>query len=259
MDRLPLYLSTLCFLIGFARTVRAVRTGAPRHPQFNVTAMGAGFLFLTAFLGMRGHAIHHCPLTNLFEFVLFLSWSMVLLYLMIGHTYRLSLLGLFTEPFVLALQLTALIALIDARTPLLKPNPWIEAHAALSVVAYGAFGMACVAGVMYLAQEKQLKSHRLHPIFFQMPPITHLATANLRLVWTGFVLLSLGLLAGIAARSPVSGLKQSWGIAMWVIYLAILLSRRMGPRRVALFSVTAFLLALSTLGWLNYFTQRGHV
>ena len=80
----------------------------------------------------------------------------------------------------------------------LAPNAWLELHAAISIVAYGAFALAGVAGVMYLAQERQLKTHHLHSIFYHLPPIRDLAVANSRLVYTGFALLTVGLFAGFA-------------------------------------------------------------
>ena len=256
MDRLFLFISTVCVFIGFARTALALRAGHFHHSPFNLVAMALGFVFQTAFLGMRGHTLKHCPLTNLFELIAFLTWTMLLLYLLIGPAYRLSLLGAFTAPLVFFLQLAALILPIDTLGTLPKPNVWLEAHAALSVIAFGAFGMASVAGIMYLAQEKQLKSHHLRPIFFEMPPIVHLATTNLRLLVAGFLLLTVGTLAGIAVQTPATVMKQTWGVVIWVIYLLILLAHRKGPRRIALFSVCAFLLALSSLGWLNYFAHQ---
>ena len=258
MERLFLFISTVCFLIGFARTVVALRSGHFHHSPFNLVAMAVGFAFQTAFLAWRGHTLRHCPLTNLFEFIVFLTWTMVLLYLLIGPAYRLSLLGAFTAPLVFVLQTVALAAPIDTLGAFHPPNFWLEAHAALSVIAYGAFGTASIAGIMYLAQEKQLKTHRLRPIFFEMPPIVHLATTNLRLIGAGFLLLTLGTLAGIAVRTPANALKQTWGMAIWAIYLAILLAHRIGPRRIALLSVSAFLLALSSLGWINYFAHPVH-
>jgi len=67
-------------------------------------------------------------------------------------------------------------------------NGWLELHAAISMVAYGAFALAGVAGVMYLAQERQLKTHHIRSIFYHMPPIRDLAVANGRLILTGFAL-----------------------------------------------------------------------
>lgn len=257
MDRLPLVISTICFLLGFAYTMFALGAGRYRPSRFNFIVIAIGFLFQTWFLYQRGQADGRCPLTNLFEVLIFLSWSMVLLYLLVGSTYRLSLLGAFTSPLVFLFQVVALITPIDPPfKPHGAPNPWLELHAALSVIAYGSFAMASVAGLMYLAQERQLKTHHLHNVFFHLPPIKDLATANTRLLWTGFGLLTAGLAAGFLVREPVGGVKLVWGVGMWLVYFAILMAKRLGPRRIALCSVLAFSLALSVLWGLNYFAAR---
>src|SRR5438067_4469372 len=100
MDRALLAAATFCFLLGFAYTLIALGAGRYRPSRFNFSAISLGFVFQTAFLFSRGHALGRCPLTNLFEVFIFLSWSMVLLYLLIGTGYRLSLLGAFTSPLV---------------------------------------------------------------------------------------------------------------------------------------------------------------
>ena len=133
---------------------------------FNFSAIALGFVFQTAFLSVRGHAIGRCPLTNLFEVFIFLAWSVSLIYLLIGPAYRLSLMGAFTAPFVFALQTFALLAPIDMPHPRGdSPSPWLEMHASVSLIAYGAFALACVAGLMYLVQERQLKSRKIIPCF----------------------------------------------------------------------------------------------
>ena len=262
MDRLPLYISTLCFFLAFAYTVYAYSKGKPRASRFNFAVISVGFLLQAWFMHQRGQALGRCPITNLFEVLIFLSWSIVLLYLLIGPAYRLSLLGAFTAPLVLVLQMIALAAPIDVPNLKLvgKPDAWLELHAAFSVISYGAFAMAGIAGVMYLAQERQLKTHHLRSIFFQMPPITLLASANLRLLYAGLALLTVGLAAGFLVKAPLSGTKLAWGIIMWAIYLAIILMKRfglgLGPRRVAFLSVVAFTLSLTALWSINYFSGR---
>jgi len=260
MDRLPLILSTLCFLIGFATTLVTLKSGHYRPSRFNLAMMAAGFALQTAFLALRGKALVHCPLTNLFEVLVFLSWSIALFYFLIGPAYRLSLLGMFTEPLIFLIQTVALLAPIDLPHPPFPPhNPWMELHAALSVIAYGAFAMAGVAGVMYLAQERQLKTHRLSTLFFQMPPITALATANLRLLWTGLFLLTAGLASAVAIRVPVAHGVLVWSGAMWASYLLLALGRRLGPRRVAIFSVVAFVLSIVMLCVLAHINPKPKV
>ena len=113
MDRPLLIASTLCYLTAVVRTLLAVRDRIALHGRFNFFAIGVGFLFQTAFLSVRGHALGRCPLTNLFEVFVFLAWSVALIYLAVGPTYRLSLMGAFTAPLVFALQTFALLAPID--------------------------------------------------------------------------------------------------------------------------------------------------
>jgi ABC-type uncharacterized transport system permease subunit len=208
--------------------------------------------------------VGRCPLTSLFEVFIFLSWSLVFFYLLIGPTYRLSLLGAFTSPLALALQAVALLLLKD--TPVrvsVPPNPWMELHAAISVVAYGAFALAGVAGVMYLAQERQLKTHHIHSIFYHLPPIRDLAVANGRLIMTGFALLAVGIGAGFMVGNWQShASKVVWSVGVWVLYGAIFaLSKghRLSPRRVAWASVAAFSVALVTLSGISFITEpAGH-
>src|SRR3954447_17748213 len=150
MERQLLLGSTLCFLVAVVHTLATLRDGMFRPRRFNFIAIVLGFALQSAFLYVRGHALGRCPITNLFEVFVFLAWSLALIYLVIGPAYRLSLMGAFTAPLIFLIQFFALIAPIDqphrARMPL---NPWLETHASVSIVALGAFALACVAGLMY--------------------------------------------------------------------------------------------------------------
>src|SRR5438552_8956296 len=158
------------------RTIIALGAGTFRLGRFNFLSIGLGFIFQTAFLSIRGHELWRCPLTNLFEVFIFLAWSVAAIYMLVGPAYRLSLMGAFTAPLVVLLQGFALLAPIDIRHPVKVPAaPWLEFHASISLVAYGAFALACIAGVLYLVQERQLKTHRLHSIFYHLPPWTDLS------------------------------------------------------------------------------------
>jgi ABC-type uncharacterized transport system permease subunit len=261
MDRILLVISTLCFLFGFAHTVRSLRSRGYRHSRLNFFSILSGFLFQTAFLYVRGEQIGRCPLTTTFEFLIFLSWSVVLFYLLIGPAYRLSLLGAFTSPVVFLFQVVALLALSAAPgAPRPPASGWLELHAALSVVAYGAFALAGVAGVMYLTQDRQLKTHHIHSIFFHLPPIRDLATANRRLILVGFGLFSVALTAGWAHGTAHLTALRILSVAIWLLYggvLAAVLWHRISPRRVAWFSVGAFAAVLSTMWGLSFISERG--
>jgi HemX protein len=259
MDRQLLIVSTLCFLVAVAHTLATLRDGVFRPRRFNFLAIALGFALQSAFLTIRGHALGRCPITNLFEVFVFLAWSVALIYLVVGPAYRLSLMGAFTAPLVLLIQSFALLAPIDIRHPVrLSVNPWLEFHASISMIAYGAFALACVAGVMYLVQERQLKTHHLHSIFYHLPPLTNLFSALIRLLWLGFALYTVGLVSGFFTGEPLPRVKMICAIAVWIFYGTILQGRhlhRLAPKRVATLCILAFSAAVSVLWAINFVSQ----
>jgi ABC-type uncharacterized transport system permease subunit len=259
MDRELLIFSTLCFFFAMVRTALSVQARNYQAAGLNFFAIALGFVFQTAFLSVRGHALGRCPLTNLFEVFIFLAWSVSLIYLVIGPAYRLSLMGAFTAPLVFILQTFALLAPID-RPPLMRhePSPWLELHASISLVAYGAFALACIAGIMYLVQERQLKRRRINSMFYHFPPLTDLFSAITRLLWLGFVLLTVGLVTGFLTGEPLPYVKIAWSLGVWIFYAAILIARHLGttaPRAIASLCVLAFSAALTVLWGITFLWQ----
>ncbi len=260
MDRLLLIAATLCFLASFGYTLYALGAGRFQPGRGNFVAIFTGFLFLSAFLYLRGKAEGSCPLNSLFDVLIFQSWSLVLIYLAVGSAYRLSLLGAFTAPLAFLLVLGAFLAPINQQpVPRAVLNPWIEFHAALSIIAYGAFGLACIAGIMYLLQERQLKSHQVSPLLYNLPPINDLAVANGRLVWLGFGLLTIAFAAGFLSQIPVHRVKFVASALIWGGYGVLLVLKRLhtlAPRRLAGLSIVVFALALLTLPGIQYLSSR---
>jgi ABC-type uncharacterized transport system permease subunit len=259
MDRELLIISTLCFFFAMVRTALSIRAGKYHSGGFNLFAVVVGFGFQTGFLWMRGHALGRCPLTNLFEIFIFLAWSVSLIYLVVGPAYRLSLMGAFTAPLVFGLQTMALLAPIDRPRPLpAMLSPWLELHASISLVAYGAFALACVAGLMYLGQERQLKRRQLGSMFYHFPPLTDLFAAITRLLWLGFILLTIGIVTGFFTGNPLPYVKIAWSLGVWIFYAAILLARHLGttaPRFIAALCVVAFSAALTLLWGITFLSQ----
>ncbi len=109
VPRLLIMLSTLAFLGGVALAMVALRAGKWQESRWHLLPILLGFAFQSAFLYLRGQQHGRCPLTNLFEVFIFIGWCIVLLYFLVGSTYRLSLLGVFTAPLIAFLQTASLI------------------------------------------------------------------------------------------------------------------------------------------------------
>src|SRR5438045_8157345 len=168
--------------------------------------------------------------------------------------------AVFTPPSITLLHLIASLFPIDPpRAVPIAPNPWLEFHASISIIAYGAFALACVAGAMYLVQERQLKTHQLRSIFYHLPPLPNLFSAMTRLLWFGFILYSAWLISGFFVNEPLPWTKIALAIAIWVLYGAILQGRYlrwMAPRRIAALCVVAFAVALSLLWSIEFVGYR---
>jgi ABC-type uncharacterized transport system permease subunit len=256
MERWFLNASTLCFLVGFAYTMFALGAGVARPSRWNILVMLTGFICQTEYLHQRGEIVGRCPVTNLFEVLVFLSWSVVLLYFVVGGSYRLSLLGTFTAPLVFLIQSLAQL-LPSASLPAVRKVSagfWAELHAAVSLMAYGAFALACVAGVMFLVQERLLKRRQLGSVFQNLPPIATLVAATQRVMLAGFILFTLGLVGGFFAGSAHTAIVMM-AVSVWLPYGLILILRqthRYSSRRFAWLSVVAFIVALTSLGALSF-------
>jgi len=257
-EKIWLAAAGLCFLVVFATTMWAIGGHRYQPSRVNFLLNLAGFLCLTMFLQLRGELLGRCPLTTLSEVLIFLSWSTVLTYLVVGPTYRLSLIGAFTAPLVLVLLGLALVFRTneppEIRTEAI--NPWLETHAAVSLIAYGVFALACISGAMYLIQNRQLKRRELNEWFYQLPPIHTLGLANARLLIFGFLLLTIGLATGFFVNRSTGEMKLLMSFGIWLLYGGILLTRwlkALAPLALARLSVVAFLLSLVTLWGMEFF------
>jgi ABC-type uncharacterized transport system permease subunit len=259
-DRVWVELALISYAIGFAYSVYSLATNKFLTPRITFWSICAGFLFTTMFLFDRGHAIGRCPITNRFEVLVFMTWSMVLIYLAIGSSYRLSLMGAFTAP-VASVLLFCAVALSPSEPPAIriKVNPWLEAHTSFSMVACGAFALACIAGVMFLVQERQLKTRQPSSIFYRLPPITALSIANSRLLWLGFTLFTVGLATGFMIGGRINWVQAAWSILVWCVYGGIIVARirhAMAGKWVATLSIAAFSLLLSTFWGIRFIADR---
>jgi len=259
MDGLLLAGATFCLLVSFGSTLFTLGAGKFRPGLVNLTAILMGFALLTADLWQRGQVQGSCPINSLFDVLVFMSWSILLIYLLVGPAYHLSLLGAFTSPLVFLVLLVAQLGPVGpSATGRFTRDPWIELHASLTLIAYGAFALAAVAGLMYWVQDRELKRRHAGALLYNLPPITDLGIANARLLWLGFCLLSAGFAAGFISGMQVHGAKFLASAAIWACYGLILLlrrARRLPPRRTAAASMLVFGVVLLSLPAIQYLSS----
>jgi cytochrome c-type biogenesis protein CcsB len=102
--------------------------------------------------------IGRVPLSNLYESLVFFTWSTVLIYLIVEYKYKTRAFGAFVLPVAfLALAFINVAGISKDITPLvpaLKSN-WLFYHVLISFLGYAAFGVAFAISMIYLLMDTE--------------------------------------------------------------------------------------------------------
>lgn len=227
-DRHCFLTAVLFYWICTVYSILLWRRGFRQDNRVLYLLLGIGAAFHTTAMARRGFSLERCPINNLFEATMFIGWTIVASYLAIGWVQRLRLLGAFASPVLFGMGVFALMPALDQRGA--RPHfghGWESLHATLVLLAYGAFGLSALAGVMYLVQAHDLKFHKARAIEAFMPSIQRLERVTRRLLGIGFFLLSVGLLVGSLYLKSVRGSYLTADPFVvycgftWLVYLAL--------------------------------------
>lgn len=176
----------------------------------------------TAALAGRGVSWDCCPIRGIPEVLFFMGWALNAFYLILGRQYRMSVLGIFTAPAIACC--TAGTLLTWHTVGFVAPgNAMLTWHIGFAMIAYGAFGLAAIAGFVFLVQDHFLKGRKVMGTSKKLPPVRTLQSSMVRLVTIGFLLLAASQVFGYATGFAISGLKVVLAPAITLSYLALLL------------------------------------
>jgi len=144
-----------------------LRQGFREDNRLNYLLLLGGFVLHTLAMFQRGFSLQRCPINNLYEATLFIGWTIVTAYLVIGAWPRLRFLGAFAAPLLFGMGVYAFMLSLGLKQTV-KPDfsgGGPSLHAALILLSYGTFGLSSLAALMYLNQEHDLKFHRMRRCF----------------------------------------------------------------------------------------------
>jgi len=255
-----LYTASLFYAVGRLALAR------PYHRGAKIAFLLPGFLLHTAYIWERGLSEGRCPVSSLFEAMTFIAWCLVALHLAVSLFAQLNYLTVFYMPIVLIVQLAAMV--VPANRPRFvewQDSSWLGLHASIITLGYAAFGLAGAVALMYLVQERQLRTHRLTTSFMLFPPMLRLENVQAWLVFGGFILFTAGLLSGFFGLHVLKmhgwDPKLSWSIGVWGMYLVFLLGRflaGMQGRWMAWFSLIGWVFVVSTFWLVNSLSRFHH-
>jgi cytochrome c-type biogenesis protein CcsB len=262
--------SMLMFFVFLASRIKALSTAAMGTAYFGLLAQTIAILLRwkeSYDLGM-GHA----PLSNLYESVIFFSWTIVFIYALLDIKYSYRVIGAFVMPFALLGMAWAQLGMktgIEPLVPALQSN-WLLYHVVTCFLGYAAFAVACGISIMYLiksAQEASPQRSAAGGVISQFPPLRVLDDLNYRAIMVGFPLLTLGIITGAAWANYAWGTywswdpKETWSLIVWFVYAAFLharITKGWVGRRAAWISIIGFAATIFCYLGVNLFLSGLH-
>ncbi|MBW2057141.1 MAG: c-type cytochrome biogenesis protein CcsB [Deltaproteobacteria bacterium] len=254
-------LAVLCYACGTISLLVYIISLRELFSRIGSGLLSAGFVLHTVALIFRYYAAGYLPVTNLHESFSFFGWAVVLVYLAVNYKYRIPVMGAFVAPVVLIFSIIglALPKEILPLHPALK-SYWLPFHVIFAFLGDAVFALAFCVGIMYLLQERQIKSKQTGGLLVRLPSLEILDELNYRSLTLGFPLLTVGIVTGSVWASYAWGSywswdpKETWSLITWFLYAALLHQRlAIGWRgkKAAMMAIVGFLAVLFTFLGVN--------
>ncbi len=248
--------TTLLYSVGtVGYLIYVVRTELIIH-RVAYAFLLAGFISHSLGLALLVSQIRQMPVTTLPQTFSLFAWAIVGSYLAFQLKFNIRVLGTFVSPLAVIFMIlsSAIPGRIIPDSQLFK-SFWLTLHVTTIFIGNAIFALAFCAGIMYLLQERQIKTKSFGLLYRRLPSLETLDSLNYVCLTFGFPLITIGLIsgfvyAGVALRSfwhwdP----KEILAVITWLIY-AVLLHERLAVgwrgRRAAIMAIIGFTVILVT-------------
>jgi cytochrome c-type biogenesis protein CcsB len=198
----------------------------------------------------------------------FFAWLLVGIYLVVRRQDRHTVIGAVVSPLACALTLASVALYNEGATPVPAElrSPWLPVHVTLAFLGNAVFALAFAISVVYLVQERSLKSHQSGWMIRRLPSLEQLDQLNFRCLAWGFPLLTLGILTGGVWAAHAWGRFWSWeprevlSLLTWIIYAGLLQFRMtagLRGRRAATLTIVGFALVIVSFISINVLQLPG--
>jgi ABC-type uncharacterized transport system permease subunit len=262
MSLLWLRVALACYFIGLVYAFVALNRTSDLFSRIALHAATLGMVFhfvSLVELFLSGQVVW-ASVRNGESLLAFLSMTLFMLVYVIYHT---TSPGVVVFPVVFFLTF---VAAVDQQPVLLTSfvphNGWLIAHIILIFTSYAALLLSFGASLLYLVQERRLKSKKPASLTSYLPSLEVIDQIGYRSLLLGFPFMTLGLLTGSVLAVLQFGHvnffdpKFSLSILTWVVYMLMVFTRWNSGwrgRRAAFLATFAFVAALAA--WAaNYFS-----
>jgi ABC-type uncharacterized transport system permease subunit len=196
------------------------------------------------------------PLTDLAMAVSLTAWIGTGFYLLLLLRVRGRGLAVLVAPLAFLGIVVASVTPSRGSTPQAGGALWPHLHVLLASAGLALVGVAGAAGLLYLAHHRRIKAKRRGSPRTGLPSLEALDRVNTLSLSLGFLLLSLGVLTGMAWVHAATGrlwpgnVHANATLAAWLVYagmVAVRFGSHQGARRAAVTSAAGFALLLTAV------------
>lgn len=213
-------------------------------------------------------AARQVPLQNLSQNLSAAAFFLGGMFLFFQYKFDLKILGAFASVLISGIMLAVLMiwdAPVEKNTAL--KGFWFYSHILLVFTGDAALALSCGAGILYLLQEKGIKTKKPGFFFKRLPSLDFLDNVGYTCLSTGFALLTIGLVAGFIYAKTIWGRFWSWdpkeifSVGTWIVYAALLHLRFYSGwrgRKSAIMTIIGFLIIVFTFLGVNILIGGHH-
>jgi cytochrome c-type biogenesis protein CcsB len=250
-----LWLALAFYGLGILLLVPSVIRRRPSLSPAALSALGLGLLAHAGALAAEAAHLHRLPLIDVRSALAFYAFLVTLAFFFVYLRYRITSLGLFMFPLVFLLTLIAALHPTRSFDSSAFRGGWLLVHISSTILGYTGFFLTFVAAVMYLIQERELKSKKPRTFYYRLPSLEVLDELYYRSLMFGLPFLSLGIVTGFIWASRTW--KGPWeldpkvlaSLVTWLIYLVLFSTRVSGGwsgRRAAYGAILGFAAVMAT-------------
>jgi cytochrome c-type biogenesis protein CcsB len=255
MQVVLLWVGLVLYGVGTFLLVPSVADRRPSISPASLAALGLGLLAHAGSIALEAARIHRLPVTDVRSALSFYALLVTVAFFFLYLRYRITSLGLFMLPFVFVLTLISAFRPVRPFDLSAFRGGWLAVHISSAILGYTALFLTFVAAVMYLMQEKELKSKTPRAFYYRLPSLELCDEIYYRSLLFGLPLLTLGILTGFIWASRTW--KGPWefdpkilaSLLSWLIYLVLFSTRVSGAwrgRRAAYVAIFGFATIMAT-------------
>jgi len=254
MPLIWLRVAVVCYGVGLIYSLLLLSKRGNLLGKIVEPAVGLGLIFHFVSLVESTILIGHISLASIQYSESLLAFLAMVVFFVFFVGYRTTTPGIVIFPIVFVLTFASALGQkpVTITSPLLR-NGWIFVHIVLIFTGYAGLFLSFGASLLYLVQERALKSKRPTPLLTWLPPLQTIDDICYHALLFGFPFMTFGILTGsvllIEKYGPMffADPKIVLSFAMWVVYLLLLYTRWSSGwrgRKAAVLATVAFVIAI---------------